>query len=148
MRSAKGSTGSLMPTAPACSPPWSSPPPRRSICACRSYIKTRPRFPSAASTARHTAVRCAPFITYGWSKAHRPDLKQLLWVLTTTADGAVPVQFRCEDGNTSDSRTHAATWDTLLKATGRSDFLYVADSKLCSEAAMDHIDRRGGRLDR
>jgi transposase len=90
--------------------------------------------------------RRAPLITYGWSKAHRPDLKQLLWVLTTTADGAVPVQFRCEDGNTSDSRTHPATWDTLVKATGRADFLYVADSKLCSEAAMDHIDRRGGRF--
>lgn len=98
--------------------------------------------------ARGRAIRGrrAPLITYGWSKAHRPDLKQLLWVLTTTADGAVPVQFRCEDGNTSDSRTHPATWDTLVKATGRADFLYVADSKLCSEAAMDHIDRRGGRF--
>jgi transposase len=108
-----------------------------SISFCGQYREAR---------GRAMRGRRAPFITYGWSKAHRPDLKQLLWVLTTTADGAVPVQFRCEDGNTSDSRTHAATWDTLLKATGRSDFLYVADSKLCSEAAMDHIDRRGGRF--
>ena len=108
-----------------------------SISFCGQYREAR---------GRAMRGRRAPFITYGWSKAHRPDLKQLLWVLSTTADGAVPVQFRCEDGNTSDSRTHAATWDTLLKATGRSDFLYVADSKLCSEAAMDHIDRRGGRF--
>jgi hypothetical protein len=42
----------------------------------------------------------APFITYGYSKDHRPDLKQLLFVLTTSDDGGVPVQFRCEHGNT------------------------------------------------
>ena len=29
---------------------------------------------------------------------------------------------------------------------GRSDFLYVADSKLCSRENMDHIDRAGGRF--
>ena len=37
------------------------------------------------------------------SKDHRPDLKQLLFVLTTAADGGAPVHFRCADGNTSDS---------------------------------------------
>jgi transposase len=88
----------------------------------------------------------APFITYGHSKDHRPDLKQLLFVLTTTRDGGVPVQFRCEDGNQSDSRTHEETWDALRAATGRADFLYVADSKLCAHDPMDHIHRRGGRL--
>ena len=108
-----------------------------SISFCGQYREAR---------GRRVRGRRAPLITYGFSKAHRPDLKQLLWVLTTTADGAVPVQFRCEDGNTSDSRTHAGTWDTLVKATGRTDFLYVADSKLCCEAAMDHIDRRAGRF--
>jgi transposase len=88
----------------------------------------------------------APFITHGYSKDHRPDLKQLLFILTTSDDGGVPVQFRCEAGNCSDSRTHEETWDALCRATGRVDFLYVADSKLCSHDAMDHIDRRGGRL--
>lgn len=88
----------------------------------------------------------AAFITYGKSKDHRGDLKQLLLVLTTTRDGAVPVQFRCEAGNGSDSRTHEETWDSLCKATGRSDFLYVADSKLCSREPLSHIADRGGRL--
>lgn len=88
----------------------------------------------------------APFITYGFSKDHRPDLKQLLFILTTSDDGGVPVQFRCEAGNSSDSRTHEETWDALCRATGRVDFLYVADSKLCNRDAMDHIDSRGGRF--
>src|SRR5499427_7842207 len=90
--------------------------------------------------------RTAPAITYGISKDHRPDLKQLLFILTTTADGGIPVAFRCSDGNASDSRTHIDTWNTLRAVAGRADFLYVADSKLCSRENMDYIDRAGGRF--
>ena len=90
--------------------------------------------------------RRAPAVTYGHSKGHRPDLKQLLFILTTTRDGGVPIQFRCENGNTNDAPTHQETWDFLCKATGRKDFLYVADSKLCNREAMDHIHYQGGRL--
>src|SRR5215472_18096895 len=71
--------------------------------------------------------RTAPAINYAISKDHRPDLKQLLFILTTTADGGIPVAFRCSDGNTSDSRTHIETWNTLRAVAGRADFLYVAD---------------------
>ena len=90
--------------------------------------------------------RRAPAITYGYSKDHRSDLKQLLFILTTADDGGVPLQFRCEDGSTNDAPTHQGTWDFLHKATGRTDFLYVADSKLCSRPAMDHIHDQGGRF--
>ncbi len=88
----------------------------------------------------------APFITYGYSKDHRPDLKQLLFSLTASADGGVPVQFRCSDGNTNDSVTHIETWKALRAVAGRPDFLYVADSKLCSRENMDYIYRRAGRF--
>lgn len=98
------------------------------------------------ATGRRLRGRRAPFITYGHSKDHRPDLKQLLFVLTVTADGGVPVQFRCGDGNTNDSTTHIETWNTLRQAVGRPDFLYVADCKLCSRENMDYIDRREGRF--
>ena len=62
------------------------------------------------------------------------------------ADGGVPVQFRCLDGNFSDSQTHIETWDTLCTVAGRADFLYVADSKPCSHDNMNHIHRAGGRF--
>ena len=88
----------------------------------------------------------APFVTRGYSKDHRPDLKQLLFILTTSSDGGVPVQFRCADGNQSDSTSHQATWEALRHITGSSEFLYIADSKLCNREAMDHIDRAGGRF--
>lgn len=100
----------------------------------------------ARAKGRSIRGRKAPFLTYGYSKDHRPDLKQLLLVLTTTGDGGLPVQFRCEAGNASDSKTHVETWDALCRVAGGPNFLYVADSKLCGEEAMDHIDRRKGRF--
>lgn len=100
----------------------------------------------ARAKGRSIRGKKAPFITYGYSKDKRPDLKQLLFILTSTSDGAVPVQFRCEAGNENDSRTHEETWDALCRATGRNDFLYVADGKLCNEDAMGYIDRRKGRF--
>jgi transposase len=108
-----------------------------SISFCGSY---------RGAHGRQIRGRTAPAITYGRSKAHRPDLKQLLFILTMSADGNVPVAFRCTDGNTSDSVTHIQTWNTLRAVAGRSDFIYVADSKLCSRENMDHIDRAGGRF--
>jgi transposase len=85
-------------------------------------------------------------VTFGHSKDHRPDLKQLVWILTVSADGSVPMAYRLADGNTSDDPTHIPTWDGLVKVLGRRDFLYVADSKLCSGDAMRHIDSSGGRF--
>lgn len=95
---------------------------------------------------RRVRARSAPAIAFGYSKDHRPDLKQLLFILTTAADGGVPVQFRCASGNTTDVRTHIETWNTLRELAGRADFLYVADSKLCSYDNMQHIARAGGRF--
>ncbi len=82
----------------------------------------------------------------GHNKEHRGDLKQLLLILTVSADGAVPLAHRLADGNLTDDQTHIATWDGLCALTGRHDFLYVADCKLCTREQMGHIDQRGGRL--
>ncbi|MGH9184471.1 MAG: IS1634 family transposase, partial [Acidimicrobiales bacterium] len=85
-------------------------------------------------------------ICHGYNKDHRPDLRQLVWILTVAADGAVPLAHRVASGNTSDDITHVGTWDQLVALTGRADFLYVADSKLCNRQAMDHIAARGARF--
>lgn len=119
-------------------------------------IDTRQLHNDSTSVSVHGAYRDAvgtvrggkptPVITFGHSKDHRPDLKQLVWILTVSADGAVPMAYRLADGNTSDDPTHVPTWDGLVDLLGRADFLYVADSKLCSRAAMGHIAGRGGRF--
>ena len=99
-----------------------------------------------AASGRAIRGRRALLITYGFNKDHRPDLKQLLFILTVEAESGVPVHLRVADGNTSDSRTHIETWEALRAVAGRSDFLYVGDSKLCSHDNMQHIHRAGGRF--
>jgi hypothetical protein len=41
-----------------------------------------------------------PALRQGHNKDFRPDLKQLLYILTISADGAVPIAYRTADGNT------------------------------------------------
>jgi transposase len=50
-------------------------------------------FSGAYATANGQRVRGKPTaaIQFGYNKDHRPDLKQLLFVLTVSADGAVPI---------------------------------------------------------
>lgn len=82
----------------------------------------------------------------GHSKDHRPDLKQIIYNLSVTEDGAIPIHFKCHDGNVTDDTLHIETWLTLRGVLGKSDFLYVADSKLCTSQNMRKIDKEGGRF--
>lgn len=85
-------------------------------------------------------------VTWGHSKDHRPDLKQLLYILTVTDDGAVPIYFTTANGNTADDQTHVETWEVMRQLVGSTDFLYVADCKLASTDNMQHIARHKGRF--
>ena len=87
-----------------------------------------------------------PRITHGYNKDHRPDLKQLVWSLTVSHDGAVPVHYNVYDGNTSDDTTHIGIWDSLCGIVGGPDFIYVADSKMCTRKNMAHVTQRGGHF--
>ena len=85
-------------------------------------------------------------IVHGHNKDHRPDLKQLVWSLTITDDGAVPVHYNVYDGNTNDDTTHREIWNALVKIVNSPEFIYVADCKLCSRDNMAHICGNGGHF--
>ena len=70
-------------------------------------------------------------ITYGYSRDHRPDLKQFLMELICTADGDVPLWMRIGDGNESDQRQFAQSMKKFKKEFNL-DSLMVADSALYS----------------
>jgi transposase len=82
----------------------------------------------------------------GFSKNHRPDLKQLVFNLVVSNDGAVPIHYMLHDGNVTDDTTHVKTWDGLREIVGHPGFIYVADSKLCTVKNMAHISEQGGRF--
>lgn len=87
-----------------------------------------------------------PRITLGFNKDHRPDLKQLLFGLAVTADGAVPLMHRVWSGNRTDDSVHQTNLETLRGLLGRSDFIYVADCKLCTHDNLSDIASHGGKF--
>jgi len=86
------------------------------------------------------------YFTQGHSKDHRPDLKQIVYNLTISADGAIPIHYKTYPGNRTDDTLHIEIWNTLRQITGKADFLYVADSKVCTHKQLSHIVRHGGRV--
>ncbi|MBX9704288.1 MAG: IS1634 family transposase [Silvanigrellaceae bacterium] len=81
----------------------------------------------------------------GKSKDFLPHLKQLIFSLSISADGAVPIHYKVYPGNRNDDTTHIETWNTLTKLNEAPNFLYVADCKLCSDSQLSHIVGGGGR---
>ena len=86
------------------------------------------------------------YFTQGHSKDHRPDLKQIVYNLTISADGAIPIHYKTYPGNRTDDTLHIETWNALRQITGKANFLYVADSKVCTHKQLSHIVRHGGRV--
>lgn len=86
-----------------------------------------------------------PFvITFGFSKDHRPDLKQLVHSLLCV-DAGIPIFSQCENGNLSDkvvNRNLIPTMVERMRELGQDNFLYVADSALITPdnlALMDDV---------
>ncbi|WP_409877832.1 IS1634 family transposase [Dendronalium sp. ChiSLP03b] len=48
-------------------------------------------------------------ITYGYSRDHRPDLKQFIIELICSSDGDIPIFLKAASGNQSDTKTFAKT---------------------------------------
>ncbi len=92
----------------------------------------------AAADGSARAGKPTPALVPGHSKDHRPDLKQLVLILTVSADGAVPLTHRVADGNTNDDATHIDTWDGLVALTGRCDFLYLEFPRFDGHLMAEH----------
>jgi transposase len=87
-----------------------------------------------------------PRIIRGMNKDHRPDLRQLVFGLNVTADGGVPISHGIYSGNRSDDTIHRSNVDWLRQILHRTDFIYVADSKLCTRKNLAHIAKYGGKF--
>ena len=82
------------------------------------------------SDSKNTPV----LITYGHSKDHRPDLKQVVLSMVTTGAAGIPVFMEALDGNNSDKVSFHNTIDKIYcfrkELTSAPKFNLVADSAL------------------
>ena len=77
-------------------------------------------------------------ITYGYSRDHRPDLKQFILDLMCSGDGDIPLYLRVAHGNEVDS----AMFGTLMADFHKQwqiDALFVADAALYTEDNLQMI---------
>jgi len=84
-------------------------------------------------------------ITHGYSKDHRPDLKQAVLELMVSQDGGVPLVSKNWDGNASDSQIFQDRAQALLATFTQSPTprYLIADSKLYSEENATQLAKLG-----
>jgi len=80
-------------------------------------------------------------ITHGYSKDHRPDLKQVVLETIVSQDGGVPLVSKSWDGNSSDNEIFKARAKALIgqfKASKSPRYL-IADSKLYTQENASNL---------
>lgn len=77
-------------------------------------------------------------ITYGYSRDHRPDLKQFILDLICSGDGDVPLFLRVASGNESDSAVFAQIFQEFKKQL-ELEALMVADSALYTAPNIEQM---------
>jgi len=82
-------------------------------------------------------------ITHGYSKDHRPDLKQAVLELIVSQDGGVPFLSQSWDGNASDTVVCKAHCEALIAQCQASEppRYVIADAKLYTEANASNLAR-------
>src|SRR5829696_8716601 len=79
---------------------------------------------------------------YGYSKDHRPDLKQMILAVVVDAEGR-PICTEMMPGNTADVSVLVPVIDRLRHRFGMTRVCVVADRGMISEATIAALDERG-----
>lgn len=88
-----------------------------------------------------------PQVTYGHSKAKRPDLKQVVFGALMTADGGVPLMGKVMDGNLADSVAAAEFFGRVRELVrDPREVCLVADSKGWCTSTLAVVESVGLRL--
>lgn len=103
------------------------------------------RLDSTSVSVYHDTVDDASLLQHGWSKDHRPDLRQFKLMLATLDPLGLPISCQTVAGNRSDNPLYIPAYDAAVAALGTSDVLVVGDSKMTDLATRGHIVARGSR---
>lgn len=81
---------------------------------------------------------------FGYSKDHRPDLRQFKVLLGTLDPVGLPLATATLSGEQADDPQYVPAWERLVATIGRPDFLLVGDCKLASLENRARIHQGGG----
>jgi transposase len=82
----------------------------------------------------------SPLISFGYSKDHRPDLKQFMIYMVSSRDGDVPLLAQTVAGNSSDKKLFRERLNALKEQIqhGHEEYI-VADSELYTKETLQEI---------
>ncbi len=83
-------------------------------------------------------------LRFGYSKDHRPDLRQYRQLLGTLDPAGVPLVSETLAGNGADDPIYLPTWERLVVVIGHKDFVYIADSKAGAHQTRAQLALAGG----
>jgi transposase len=83
-------------------------------------------------------------LRFGYSKDHRPDLRQYRQLLGTLDPAGVPLVSETLAGNGADDPIYLPTWERLVEVVGHKDFIYIADSKAAAHQTRAQLAAAGG----
>ena len=103
------------------------------------------RLDSTSVSVYHDDVQADSLLQHGWSKDHRPDLRQFKLMLATLDPLGLPLCCQPIAGNRSDNPLYVPAYDDAIAALGTSDVLVVGDSKMTDLPTRGHIVANGSR---
>jgi len=83
-------------------------------------------------------------IAYGYSKDHRPDLRQCKVLMATLDPLGMPLLTQLVAGNSSEDGCYVPAYEEAIKTTG-TDIMVIGDSKMSALATRAHLHSGGSR---
>jgi transposase len=103
------------------------------------------RLDSTSVSVYHDDVEADSLLQQGWSKDHRPDLRQFKLMLATLDPLGLPICCQPIPGNNADNGLYVPAYDATVAALGTTDVLVVGDSKMSDLPTRGHIVVAGSR---
>lgn len=103
------------------------------------------RLDSTSVSVYHDDVDHDSLLQHGWSKEHRPDLRQFKLMLASLDPLGLPICCQPIAGNRSDNPLYVPAYDAAVAALGTTDVLVVGDSKMTDLPTRGRIAAGGSR---
>jgi transposase len=103
------------------------------------------RLDSTSVSVYHDDVDADSLLQHGWSKDHRPDLRQFKLMLATLDPLGLPICCQPIAGNTGDNGLYVPAYDAAVTALGTAAVLVVGDSKMGDLPTRGHMVVQGSR---
>ena len=103
------------------------------------------RLDSTSVSVYHDDGEADSLLQHGWSKDHRPDLRQFKLMLATLDPLGLPICCQPIAGNKGDNGVYVPAYDATVAALGSPDVLVVGDSKMSDLPTRGQIVVGGSR---